>query len=244
MKTTCKFCREERNLIKAHVIPESFFRRSPDGGNLLLMTNKKGEHRKRAPVGVYDKNLVCGKCERIWGNWDAYAAQELLQNFPLKWKLLLEKGKEVAYQVDGFDYKKLKLFFIAILWRASASQHAYYARIALGPFERHAKSMMSSGNPGSSEDFAVTLAKFADPLGTAMLNPHPEKWSGVNYCRFYLGGYVAYIKVDSRLGAAPLKDFALDPKGPLYVITRDFRGSKERSLMQRMAKNSERPHGH
>ena len=234
----CKFCKEEKKLIKAHVIPEGFFRRVRDGQvSPLIGTNKKGEYTKRSPIGVYDKTIVCGDCEGIWGDWDSYA-QEFLGNFPLGGQPLYADGQKIGYRIDSYDYRKLKLFFVALLWRASASEQSFFSRIALGPFEEQAKQMISQGDPGPSGQFAVTLAKFEDPVATSMLDPHPEKWSGVNYCRFYLGGYVAYIKVDTRTGALPLKDFEISPERPLYVILRDLRRSKELLLMQNIARNS------
>lgn len=234
---TCKFCKEEKKLIKAHIIPEGFFRRLRDSGVApILATNKKGEYKKRVPIGVYDQEILCGDCESIWGGWDTYA-QEFLGEIPLGGQPIYARGQYIGYQVDTYDYAKLKLFFVAVLWRASASQHPYYARIALGPFEDKAKAMLSRGDPGSRENFAVTLAKFDDPLGIGMLDPHPEKLDGVNYCRFYLGGYIAYIKVDSRRGAAPMKDFALSVDGPLYVLLRELSRSKELPLMKKIVRD-------
>ena len=234
----CKFCNSERELIRAHVIPEGFFRRVRDGQvSPLLKSNKKNTYPKRSPIGVYDKAIVCGDCECIWGDWDAYA-QDFLGDSPLGGQPLLAQGQKIGYRVDSYDYSKLKLFFIALLWRASASSQPFYAQIKLGPFEEQAKTMIRQRDPGPSEQFAVTLAKFDHPVATAMLDPHPEKWSGVNYCRFYLGGYVAYVKVDSRTGAPPLNDFEISPHRPLYVIVRDLRQSKELSLMKGILRKS------
>jgi len=233
----CKFCGENKRLIKAHIIPEAFFRRLRTGQIPLLMTtNSPGKHPKRLPVGVYDGTIVCADCEKIWGQWDSYG-QSFLGDIPLGGKPLSVQGRTVAYMVEQYDYVKLKLFFISLLWRASASSQPYYARISLGSVESKAKELILNRNPGTREQFSVTLAKFDHPLGTGMLDPHKERPEGINYCRFYLGGYVAYIKTDSRPGVAHLRDFALSPSGPLYVIARDLERSKELPLIKKMLKN-------
>lgn len=78
----------------------------------------------------------------------------------------------------------------------------------------------------------MTLAKFEHPLGRSILDPHPEKWDGVNYYQFYLGSYVAYIKVDKRKAPEPSVDFTLKPVPPLYIICRNLEKSGELPLMQ------------
>ncbi len=56
----CKFCGNESALIKAHVITAGLFRRLQKGKESLeMMTNKDGEYKKRTPIGVYDKTIVC-----------------------------------------------------------------------------------------------------------------------------------------------------------------------------------------
>jgi len=80
----CKFCGNKSSLIEAHVIPAGFFRRIDRPGKkaLEMLTNKEGEQKKRLPIVVYDKTIVCKNCENIWAEWDNYA-QQLLAATPL-----------------------------------------------------------------------------------------------------------------------------------------------------------------
>ncbi|MEW8469282.1 MAG: hypothetical protein AB2637_12160 [Candidatus Thiodiazotropha sp.] len=230
----CKFCTNDRKLIKAHVIPAGFFKRLRSGKQApKMLTNTPGEFPKKSPVGVYDAKLVCRACEDQFGDWDDYA-QQLLKGEPSNGKKLFSGKRLVGYEVPTFEYAKMKLFFISLLWRASASSHSFYRRISLGPFERRAKEMIENQDPGSPEEFSVVLAKFDDELGTCILDPHPEKWDGVNYVRFYLSGYVAYVKVDKRKAPLPHARFILSERQPLYIIARNLRGSKEFPLMKKI----------
>jgi hypothetical protein len=82
---------------------------------------------------------------------------------------------------------------------------------------------------------AVILARF-DALGyTAMLDPHPDRYDGVNYVRFYLAGVVAYIKVDRRSPQDPLIDFVLRPDVPVTVLLRSAREGKDGAVMRTRA---------
>ena len=67
----CKFCGDEGNLIEAHVIPAGAFPRikQQDKKALEIITSRASEYAKKAPLGVYDKTIVCNRCENIWQLW-------------------------------------------------------------------------------------------------------------------------------------------------------------------------------
>jgi hypothetical protein len=70
------------------------------------------------------------------------------------------------------------------------------------------------------------------------MDPHPEQFDGIRVYRFYLAGYVAYIKVDRGLLPSTLRASQLDPKKPLRVVMRD--PQKEFVVMADIAKATER----
>lgn len=234
----CQLCRNDKKLIKAHIIPEGFFRqlrserRAPE-----IHTNKEGEYPKRAPIGIYDTGILCAECDNRLAPWDNHAQQVLLQDFSEDLAIYYNQQK-IVYRIADFDYKLLKLFFISLLWRASVSTHKFYQRISAGPFEQKLKEMILSEDPGPPLLFAVTLAKFSDPAVTGVLDPHRDKFEGINYCRFYLTGFVAYIKVDRRSVPNFLKDLYLRPDTPIPVILRDFHHSKDGVVMKDILRKS------
>ena len=228
----CQLCGGDKKLIKAHIIPEGFFRplrserRGPE-----IHTNTPGEYAKRAPVGIYDTGILCAECDNRLAPWDNHVQQVLLQGFSEE-LAVYENRQKVAYNIVNFDYKLLKLFFISLLWRASISTHKFYQHIAVGPFEPKLKKMILSEEPGLPLMFAVTLAKFSNPEVTGILDPHRDKFEGVNYCRFYLTGFVAYIKVDSRSVPDFMKSLYLHPDAPMTVILRDIHQSKDGAVLK------------
>ena len=227
----CKFCGNETTLIKAHVIPAGLFRRLQKGKESLeMITNKAGTYTKKTPVGVYDKTIVCSKCESLWQEWDNYA-QLLLADKPLNGRVLYQNNRRICYIVDNYEYSKLKLFFISMVWRASVSSRPFFSKVSLGQFEDVARKHIANNDPGNSEMFSVTLAKFDHPLADPILDPHDDKCSGVNYLRFYLASYIAYIKVDHKPTPKPYSQFAMTENRSLYIICRDFKKSKELKLM-------------
>jgi hypothetical protein len=234
----CRFCETEQRLIKAHIIPAGFFRRIGDlSESLEIHSNKAGARPKRAPVGVYDKSILCRPCDNIFSPWDKHAQDVLLRD-SLDHAAIYNGPTVVGWTIKTFDYRRLKLFFLSLLWRASVSTHEFYRRVSTGPFEKELRAMIAASEPGEPAKFAVILARFDSPGYTAMLDPHPDRYDSVNYFRFYLAGFVAYIKVDRRPPKEPLADFVLQPDMPVTVLQRSAREGKDGAVMRELARSA------
>ncbi len=183
--------------------------------------------RKKPPKGVYDKNLVCEGCERLFTRYDDYAKSFFL--YELKTKILEPKEFEGrAVVVNEFDYEKLKLFLISLLWRASSSNHKFFQKVNIGPFEPKLKQMIQSKTPGLPEEFPVLFKIFFGyGADKQMMSPTRVKIEGQNYYRFYLAGICAQIKVDSRPLLRDLKDLILTPDTPIIMVKQNILESNE-----------------
>lgn len=238
----CRLCDQEHQLIRAHAIPESFFRvlRS-EGETPLLVSNAKDPFPKRAHIGVYDTGILCSDCEKKFGHVDSYASEVLITRFEQLFRPIVH-GERVALQAQGVDQQMLLRFLVATLWRASVSTHQFYRRVRLGKYEIEAKRAIDLGAP-MPETFAAVLSAWPAPKGDVfsaygLMDPFPEKWDGVNAYRVYLGRVVAYIKVDRRPFSYPLRDLALGRYDVLSIVQRDFVASKDFSAMAKTAQQS------
>jgi hypothetical protein len=237
-KNLCKLCSKEKKLIKAHIIPEGFFRPLRSGSLAPeMLTNSPGNYPKRMPVSIYDSSILCGDCDQEMGLWDRYAQELLLDRFSETSVLQLNQ-QTVGWRIEDFDYSRLKLFFVSLLWRASISKQSFYKRISLGPFEGRLRTMILDRDPGGSQDFAVILARFGDSDITAMLDPHPEKFESVSFIRFYLTGFLAYIKVDQRPTPSVFADYRVQESGPLIVLSRKLHNSPDGLVMRKIAEDA------
>ena len=234
-ESPCRLCGQKRQLVRAHVIPRSFFNKLNDGSGAIRMgTDKPGAYPKRSPIGAYDSSLVCETCEARFSPWDDYANRLLLE--PYRDEFYLQaNGQKIGYRFEAVDYQKLKLFFVSLLWRASASQHAFYVGVRLEKFEEVARRMIMNNDPGNPETFSVLLSKFEHPTAVVMLNPDFTKFVGVNFYRFYFARYVALIKADRRKLPDAYSGLELAPNRALIVLLRDFRSSKELPVLKKLA---------
>jgi hypothetical protein len=226
----CKLCANEATLIDAHVIPRSFWEIDHALPAPRTITNIKGEFPKRIPIGVYDQTIVCDRCERGFSDYDSYAADLLLSRFKEFGEVRDDSGKLTAYLHHDPDYRRLKLFVIAVLWRASASSHQFFIRVHLGPFEKKAREMLLRRDPGNATTFSVWFSVWDSPM---IMDPFAECWGGVRAYRFYLGRFVAYIKVDKRPFPEPFASAVLSPNGPLLFSEQLAHESDGRALITR-----------
>jgi hypothetical protein len=235
----CKFCHEERKLIEAHVIPKSFFEIDP-AAPPRLASSKDGIFPKRSPAGIYDTQLVCEDCERLFSPFDDYSQRLLLAQRDAA-KPISDGQQVVAHIYESYDYHKLKLFFLSLLWRVSQSSHNFYRRIKLGPHEEIIRQALIDLNPGDSDFYAVLLAKFPRPYG--ILDPHTTRFEGVEgirFCQVYLAEYVVYIKVDKQKIPEPFRGLELNSGRPLVILARDPANSKDTQVMREIALKDQR----
>ncbi len=228
----CRGCGENKNLIKTHAIPEAFFKgMSSDGKPPQLMTDSSGVFPKKSPIGVYDKNILCRACEDKFQLMDDYA-QDLLLKKESEFEEIIYNDKLIGYKAKNINASLLKQFFIGVLWRASISTQDYYKKINLGPYEKVAKNLIWSSSSGEKDQFSFVLAKFSDKtIGRVMLDPHKEMLHYINYYRFYMFGYILYIKVDKKPAPRKFKMFNPDESGNLVMVGRDIYNSKELPVM-------------
>ena len=237
----CRLCGKDRPLVKAHIIPEAFFRELRRNGTApLLVTNTFGVHPKRTPIGIYDRELLCAACEARFGPSDSYAAEVLVNRRDELFKPITHDNKVIAYAADGIDQTLLSMFFVGLLWRAGATTQMFFTNFKLGPYQEIAKQVFLGAAPEQAHIFATVLARWTASkkwrdLTTAMMNPFAERWDGVNAYRLYIGEHVAHVKVDKRSYTEPLKSLQIGNQKMLFVTTRDLDNSNELRVMKMVA---------
>jgi len=238
----CQLCNQEKKLINAHIIPRSFFSDLTEEGRApIVIDDKAGSYPKRTPIGIYDSEILCEDCERLFSIWDDYGRQFLSQDIDED-KYVLSNGERLACNFGAYDYARLKMFFLSVLWRASVSKNKFFYQVQLGPYQERLKEIVLSGDPGGRDDFAVALSKFDKEANeTGYLNPNRVDWEGVNHYRLYINSYMAIIKVTNMKPPSSLHGLYFEKNRGLVCIVREFEKSKEYLAMVHTAKNSRKP---
>lgn len=215
----CQLCQKDKKLIRSHIIPESFYRTAYPKNNGLMVS--KGQHSKRLPIGIYDIEITCEECEKIFSRWDNYGSKFFLNILTSNQKTIKKDGIDFGITINNVNYADLKLFLLSVLWRASACKHSFFDQISLMLFEKKLREMIISSNPGTSEDFACMISKFNIEKTDVLHPPHKTRLdNGINGYRIFFFNSEVFIKVDKRtIGKYNLP--LLSPEQPLIVIIKD-----------------------
>ena len=225
--------------MKSHTIPQALHKDVQNletTGEFIRIYSDQYNYEPESRTGVWDR-MVCDNCERIFQDWDQYGI-DFVRTYRSgrRGVLLGPQSDPVAIAVDDFDYTKLKLFVLSMLWRADANTQPLFRRIDLGSTWRNelTKTILFA-DPGSPEFLSVSASLFKTDIEKYfMADPHPEKYSGVNFVRFYVyGGFTFLIKVDRRASPTPFGEAQLTPDRPFPILLRNLSPS-ERRLAQKI----------
>ena len=194
-----------------------------------LATNAKGKYNRKIPIGIYDKSILCEKCERTFSDWENYGYNLFVRNWE-KFNRKHHNGKIEVYELKNFDYVKLKLFILSILWKASVSSHDMFSWVNLGPHAALLRTMILEKDPGNNDDFGVMFQAF-DKTKIGILNPTRSRLCNLNFYKVYLSHIIAWIKVDSQPFPDSENPLILQRERPLIIGNKSFTNSQEIRIM-------------
>jgi hypothetical protein len=244
----CRGCGNERALIKAHIIPRSFYMdlRGSEGF-LHVVPSEFSLRTSRSPIGDYDANILCCECDQYLAVFDDYGKRVLIdKNCPFE--ELSRDGVVAGWTIKGCDVSRLEKFILAVLWRASITNREFFRNVRLGPYEEIIRAHLW-GQQEHHKSLGCIVAKFRESsaglnVHKTILDPHPFKYEGRNYYKLYLGGYMVWVRVDQRKSSDFLARFELSSNQNCVVISRSFDGSNEHELIKKGVEAQERKNSH
>lgn len=232
----CKLCGQSVPLIKAHIIPKwAIMDLYPKTGSLSkLPLEFAGINvlRKRAPIGTYDKNLFCARCDNGMGVFDGYGKQ-IFQDTEL------EFYNEESGIIKSIDFQKLTLFLLCVVYRASVTKSVEFADFSIGLYEAKIAMIIRDSLQGKTDlslgqySFVVTRFESGDlpqsALNGQIMLPCCQRIDGVNCVVLYLSrGFKIYLKLDQRPYPPEIEKLAQYKQDGLIVASLgNFDKSKE-----------------
>ena len=100
-KNICKFCRQQKKLIRAHIIPRHFYLDYKD--EQYVSVNSLSGKFKIQQCGAYDKNILCKDCDaKIIGKFDKEGYRILFDE--IKKHKLKNVSDDIIYYLTSKDY--------------------------------------------------------------------------------------------------------------------------------------------
>ena len=157
----CNLCLKEIPLIKkSHIIPDFMYKGLFDEKHFLAMVNwDEMKIISKKPDGVYDKKILCAKCDNeIIGSYESYASKilygkNLSNRLKPRFNLIRDPKGSSKIEAENIDYTKFKLFLLSMLWRGHISNSPFFNEINLGPYAEIARLMILNNDAGKETEF-------------------------------------------------------------------------------------------
>jgi hypothetical protein len=101
----------------------------------------------------FKERLLCGACEQRLSGYETSAANQLFN------KRLPSPSNPFGRVIvlTGLDYKRVRLFLLSLLWRASIASGRFFKCVKLGPHEPIIHRMLLNKDPGEPMDYGCTV---------------------------------------------------------------------------------------
>ena len=222
---SCNLCAQRRKLIKAHIIPHAFY---PKGENPRSYDIRNLAPPKRIPMGHYDQKILCAVCDNALGQWDHEAVSVLRQKslIPVHINGVYpadQFGNIRIVAVEEFNYYKLKLFFVSLLWRASITKLTYFSKVNLGPQANELRDIIVKESYLNEDEYSIFVVRYAQDFASSIgENPRTLTIGDATAVRFMFGGYIVYINVSNRRFPSYCEGVVLKPDSKLYMLVQDI----------------------
>ncbi|TYL41588.1 hypothetical protein [Dickeya sp. ws52] len=256
----CKLTRKHGKYIDSHILPRSITILSRNGERAIeagidIPTKKKFQ-------GWYDNELVIAEGEKYLTELDTKGIKELRKN-KLIWsgwptsmttlddsETFLDERSGIGYRViNNIDHKLIKLFFMSLLWRASASERYEMKDVKL-PQEKIETLRNSIINHDDLNliDFPIIFDQIItkgivhnrtpimEEIGIPFHDGSEKKYKS---CRFYFDGLITRIILnpDSEI-IENLGPLILGNKNKLLLTIHTFDSSRAKEDLQHVIKNA------
>jgi hypothetical protein len=248
--TTCKFCKKEDiKLVRSHVPPISFHKEfETHPSEQKAYTQHPDYPPQKSPGGTYDY-FACHHCEERFGPWDCYAIELFRKIDPVT--KIIDKVKppegttRKCHYIEVreiYDYAKLKLFVLSMLWRFHASNRKEHGLVNLGSkYDKKIREMIQNNDPGGPEDFPIFFRKLMIPKRIrAIISPAKAIVKKMTIYIFTLLDLEIYIKVSHKpytKKSLDSFDRIISPDEPFTIRLIELEGSQFESELFKKAAN-------
>ncbi|MCK4635470.1 MAG: hypothetical protein KAT32_01275 [Candidatus Moranbacteria bacterium] len=102
--------------------------------NSMVYFEPSTDYSKIIQTGYFDKNILCKDCDgSVIGKLEDYVSRFFYGGrLDISLKKFVKKGKLDVICAENVDYKKIKLFLLSLIWRASISNNKFFSEVKIG----------------------------------------------------------------------------------------------------------------
>jgi hypothetical protein len=209
----CKFCGNERKLIKAHLLSKTLMNRIKDKNHrfeLVELATMKSLGQKQDDL--FDKNILCGPCDNLFSPAENYF-RKFIEEISSRPDHIQQLEENRVFIYENVDTIKLRLFPLITLWRMSISKLQACSQVELGPLESIVYNQIKKGEPGPANFFPFviySLKELDDVRRRVIGNPISQKMSGGRYYILPISDFIIVIRAGRAVSETEVMASAYD----------------------------------
>lgn len=152
---TCALCQKLATLRRSHVIPKFTHKRIKKEDGSLLRFDKNSHPDGDRVQDAFHEELLCDDCEARFQKWEDHAARMINQKRVFDFEPV---QRPQLIKLSGFDYSRMKLFLLSILWRMGVAKAPTFAKVKLGPHTERIGRMLLNSDPQEITDYGCIVS--------------------------------------------------------------------------------------
>lgn len=217
-KDLCKLTGKRGRFVEAHLIPKSLTKAAEKGSPFIQ--TEDGRRPIRRWSSWYDKHLVIREGEDILSSldnwaipklrkhklvWSGWRPNQVLSNVSMLAGIYASAppNSKWGYRViKGVNPRRLRLFFLSLLWRAAATDRAEFSQVIMPPDElEKLRIMLVNSNPEPLSFYPVELCQFSTagilyknaPIMMMKTIERDKNRQDIPIFRFYFDGLMTHM---------------------------------------------------
>lgn len=218
---TCRLCQNDKPLHNSHVVPEFFYKPSYDEKHRIY-ARIRGKLAHMPPLQKgFREPLLCWDCEQKLSPYEKYNREILYGGIEITGS---QRGNRI--ELTDLNYKRVRVFYLSLLWRMSIAGHRFWKEVDLGRHEEKVSEMVLREDPGEPHDYGVyCIAPLFDGqlLTDFILQPDFKRNHRGRFYRVVLGGFLFMFYVSAVRLENMDKQLFIQKKGSWIISVIDAR---------------------
>lgn len=239
MSASCALCNQPtQKFAESHIIPRWMYEwmceQLPENGReMKIISAYPNEYEKRSRIGVYD-DFVCAGCEGIFQKWDDYAAK-ILRDPPTP----TPDGE--GWSFGDYDYEKLKLFFLSVLWRMHACKHDFFSHMNIDRVAHLLGQRLLNNSLAADDELTVMVLYWKHKLAHGLLPSESLLLSSSTMAwTLYLPFFQVLVWEGFQEPSEDYEPYVLKPGQPLFMIEKKITEHEINTVKNIALKNLEK----
>ncbi|HWV51144.1 hypothetical protein [Pseudorhodoplanes sp.] len=247
-KGVCKLTGHSGKFVDSHILPKALTRHAQKGEGFIQAG--AGTRPERRFSSWYDNRLVTAEGEAILSKIDDWAISALREH-KLVWSgwgpiqsisnLVAEKIPDTKWGIrfiHGLDARRLRLFFLSLLWRAAASDRWEMSQVSLPQEDLETlRIKVLTSDPEPISFYPVRILQLSTVGPTHNYSPikltGEHRHSGSGIFRFYFEGLMAHVAINrNETGAKQVGSLALGSEDRIIVPAVPYESSLQSDLVR------------